>query len=97
MFFQLGNYDNAISCVHDSGTIRTLFDRQLYQRKGILSSEDQLSLKTTMSSQNQNRDKTEYMAVFAMMGGRKVKLVEGIEGRRAGEAMVKTISDYLKP
>ncbi|WP_281648801.1 hypothetical protein [Parendozoicomonas sp. Alg238-R29] len=50
-----------------------------------------------MSSQNQNRDKTEYMAVFAMMGGRKVKLVEGIEGRRAGEAMVKTISDYLKP
>lgn len=78
---------------------RSLFGRILYSREGLLTSADQLKLKSTMSSQ-QGSKKTEYMALYATvidMTGKpkKLKLVEGIEGRDAGEAMERKIAAIL--
>jgi len=52
-----------------------------------------------MSSQ-QGSKKTEYMALYAKVIGsdgksKKLKLVEGIEGRGAGEAMERKVSGLL--
>ena len=78
---------------------RSFFGRVIYTREGLLSSADQLILKSTMSSQ-QGSKKTEYMALYAKVIGsdgksKKLKLVEGIEGRGAGEAMERKVSGLL--
>lgn len=75
--------------------IRSLFGRQLYQRNGKITSPSQLQLKMTMSSTSQDHVKTEYMAIYAKLDGKNIKLVEGIEGRRAGEAMMEKIKAAL--
>jgi len=75
--------------------IRSLFGRQLYQRNGRISSPSQLSLEVTMSSTSQDQVKTDYMAVYANIDGKKIKLAEGIEGRQAGEAMMAKIKAAL--
>ena len=78
---------------------RSLFGKIIYTREGQLNSADQLILKSTMSSQ-QGSKKTEYMALYATVTDvsdkpRKLKLVEGIEGRGAGEAMERKVSGLL--
>lgn len=75
---------------------RSFFGRIIYRREAELTSADQLILKVMMSSQ-QGSIKTEYMAIYAQVlcadgKQRKLKLVEGIEGRAAGEEMLKQIS-----
>lgn len=75
--------------------IRSLFGKPLYQRSGVIRSPSQLSLETTMSSTSQDRVKTEYMAIYAQLDGKKIKLAEGIEGRNAGEAMMDKIKSAL--
>ena len=78
---------------------RSLFGKVIYSRKGQLNSVDQLILKSTITSQ-QGSKKTEYMAIYAMVTdfsgkSRKLKLVEGIEGREAGEAMKRKLAGVL--
>lgn len=78
---------------------RSLFGKVIYTREGLLNSADQLILKSTMSSQ-QGSNKTEYMALYATVSdargqSRKLKLVEGIKGRGAGEAMERKIAGIL--
>jgi hypothetical protein len=75
--------------------IRSVFGRQLYQRSGQITSPSQLSLKETMSSTSQDHVKTEYMAIYADIDGKKIKLAEGIEGRLAGEVMMDKIKAAL--
>ncbi|GGY56818.1 hypothetical protein GCM10011297_31940 [Bacterioplanes sanyensis] len=75
--------------------IRSVFGRQLYQRSGQITSPSQLSLKETMSSTSQDHVKTEYMAIYADIDGKKIKLAEGIEGRLAGEVMMDKIKSAL--
>ncbi len=83
-------------------TRRSLFGRILYTREGKLTSPNQLILKTTMSSQT-NGKQTDYMAIYAKVdingpnGSEKkeIKLVEGIEGKAAGEAMERKLVDVL--
>ena len=78
---------------------RSLFGKIIYKRQGQLNSADQLILKSTMSSQ-QGSKKTEYMALYAKVTDlngklRKLKLVEGIEGREAGESMQRKVAEIL--
>ena len=75
--------------------IRSVFGRQLYQRNGCITSPSQLELKMTMSSTSQDHVKTEYMAIYANIDGKSIKLAEGIEGRLAGEAMMNKIKAVL--
>lgn len=75
--------------------IRSLFGKALYQRSGMIRSPSQLSLETTMSSTSQDQVKTEYMAIYAQLDGKKIKLAEGIEGRKVGEAMMEKITAAL--
>jgi hypothetical protein len=83
-------------------TRRSLFGRILYTRQGKLTSPDQLVLKTTMSSTS-NGKQTEYMAIYANIEingpngsvKKQIKLVEGIEGKGAGEAMERKLADSL--
>lgn len=83
-------------------TRRSLFGRILYTREGKLTTPSQLTLKTTMSSTS-NGKQTEYMAIYAHidMNGpngsvkKEIKLVEGIEGKAAGEAMERKLIDAL--
>lgn len=83
-------------------TRRSLFGRILYTRQGKLTSADQLVLKTTMSSTT-NGKQTEYMAIYAKVDingpngsiKKEIKLVEGIEGKAAGEAMERKLADAL--
>lgn len=83
-------------------TRRSVFGRIIYTRQGQLTSADQLVLKTTMSSQT-NGVQTEYMAVYAKvaintpngMVNKEIKLVEGIEGKAAGEAMQRKLAEAL--
>jgi hypothetical protein len=83
-------------------TRRSLFGRILYTREGKLTSPNQLKLKTTMSSQS-NGKQTEYMAISAKIDingpngsvSKDIKLVEGIEGKAAGEAMERKLIDML--
>ncbi|MFC3679133.1 hypothetical protein [Bacterioplanoides pacificum] len=75
--------------------IRSVFGRQLYQRNGRITSPSQLSLDVTMSSTSQDHVKTEYLAIYANIDGKKIKLAEGIEGRLAGEAMMAKIKAAL--
>jgi len=75
---------------------RSVFGRALYTRAGPLTSASQLKLKTTMSSQ-QGSKRVEYMALYAKVNcidgkSRELKLVEGIEGRGAGEAMERKVA-----
>ena len=79
---------------------RSLFGKILYTREGPLTSASQLNLKSTMSSQ-QGSKKIEYMALYAQVDcadgkPRMLKLVEGVEGRRAGEAMERKVAEALK-
>jgi FtsH-binding integral membrane protein len=80
-------------------TRRSLFGRIIYTRQGKLTSAKQLRLKTTMSSQSNNQ-KTEYMAIYAKVSieglDKEIKLVEGIEGKLAGEAMQRKLTDFLQ-
>jgi hypothetical protein len=48
-----------------------------------------------MSSTSQDHVKTEYLAIYANIDGKKIKLAEGIEGRLAGEAMMAKIKAAL--
>lgn len=83
-------------------TRRSLFGRILYTREGKLTSPSQLTLKTTMSSTS-NGKQTEYMAIYAQIDvnspngsiKKDIKLVEGIEGKAAGEAMERKLIDAL--
>lgn len=75
--------------------IRSLFGRQLYQRNGKITSPSQLQLKATMTSTAHDHVKTEYMALYAEIDGQSIKLVEGIKGRQAGEAMMANIKAAL--
>lgn len=83
-------------------TRRSVFGRIMYTRQGKLTSPNQLLLKTTMSSTT-NGKKTEFMAIYAKVditgpnGSEKkeIKLVEGIEGKAAGEAMKRKLIDFL--
>ncbi|WP_419811300.1 hypothetical protein [Bacterioplanoides sp.] len=75
--------------------IRSVFGRQLYQRNGRITSPSQLELKMTMSSTSQDHVKTEYMAIYANLDGKNIKLAEGIEGSMAGEAMLAKIKAAL--
>lgn len=83
-------------------TRRSVFGRILYTRQGKLTSPDQLILKSTMSSTT-NGKHTEYMAIYAKIDintpngsvNKDIKLVEGIEGRAAGEAMERKIQEFL--
>ncbi|MFT4764897.1 MAG: uncharacterized membrane protein HdeD (DUF308 family) [Oleispira sp.] len=83
-------------------TRRSLFGRILYTRQGKLTSPEQLILKSTMSSTT-NGKHTEYMGVFAKIDingpngsvKKEIKLVEGIEGNAAGEAMKRKLADAL--
>lgn len=79
---------------------RSLFGRILYTRKGELTSADKLTLTCTMSSQS-GSELTEYMALYAYVTTdegvqRKLKLVEGIEGRGAGEAMHRKVLEMMQ-
>ncbi|UTW47295.1 hypothetical protein [Bacterioplanoides sp. SCSIO 12839] len=74
--------------------VRSLFGLSLYLRKGQITSPSQLELVMTMSSTTNNVT-TEYMAVYANVEGKKIKLAEGIEGRMAGEAMLNKIKGAL--
>lgn len=83
-------------------TRRSLFGHILYTRQGKLTSPDQLILKTTMSSTS-NGKQTEYMTLYAKVNidgpngsvNKEIKLVEGIEGKAAGEAMERKLADHL--
>jgi hypothetical protein len=83
-------------------TRRSVFGRILYTRQGKLTSPSQLVLKSTMSS-TANGKQTEYMAVYANVDingpngfeNKEIKLVEGIEGKAAGEAMKRKLADAL--
>ncbi len=79
---------------------RMLFKKVIYKRQGILNSASQISLSSSLSSQ-QGSKKTEYMTITANVVcddgvTRKLKLVEGIEGRLAGEAMLKKIFSAMQ-
>lgn len=74
--------------------VRSFFGLSLYLRKGQITSPSQLELVMTMSSTTNNVT-TEYMAVYANIGDKKIKLAEGIEGRMAGEAMLNKIKAAL--
>ncbi len=78
---------------------RSVYGFVIYRREGALSKASQFILKSTMSSQ-QGSKKVEYMAVYANIncddGTRKeLKLVEGIEGKMPGEAMLEKIKNYF--
>ena len=81
---------------------RSVFGRILYTRQGKLTSPDQVILKSTMSSTT-NGKHTEYMGIYAKVDintqnglvKKEIKLVEGIEGRAAGEAMKRKLSAFL--
>ena len=81
---------------------RSVFGRILYTRQGKLTSPSQLVLKSTMSSTT-NGKQTEYMAVYAKVDingpnglvKKEIKLVEGIEGKAAGEAMERKLAEVL--
>ena len=81
---------------------RSVFGRILYTRQGKLTSSNQLILKTTMSSTT-NGKHTEYMAIYAKVDingpngsvKKEIKLVEGIEGKAAGEAMERKLANHL--
>ena len=78
---------------------RSLFGRILYTRSGKLSSKDQLELKETMSSQ-QGTKKTTYYAIYANVMDqnkvrKKLKMVEGIEGKMAAEAIQRKVEEAL--
>jgi hypothetical protein len=83
-------------------TRRSFFNRILYTRQGKLTSPDQLVLKNTMSSTT-NGKSTDYMAIYAKVEingpngveKKEIKLVEGIEGKAAGEAMERKLIDAL--
>jgi uncharacterized membrane protein HdeD (DUF308 family) len=83
-------------------TRRSLFGRNLYTREGKLTSPSQLVLKTTMSSQSDGKQ-TEYMAIYAKVDingpngsvNKEIKLVEGIKGKSAGEAMERKLAEAL--
>lgn len=83
-------------------TRRSLFGRILYTRQATLTSPDQLLLKTTLTSTT-NGKRTEYMAIYAKVAlnspngsvKKEIKLVEGIEGNDAGEAMKRKLIDAL--
>ncbi|NRB40283.1 MAG: hypothetical protein HRU20_17750 [Pseudomonadales bacterium] len=112
MFFSIGSgiwaygiflAGRKLECKMIDGRVyirRSLFGKSLYSREGPLTSADQLELKTTMSSQ-QGSVKTEYMAIYAQVrcadGIRKIKLVEGIEGLAAGEAMHRKLRFAIEP
>lgn len=84
-------------------TRRSFFGKVIYTRQGKLTSPDQLILKSTMSSTS-NGIKTEYMAIYAKVDinspngsqTKEIKLVEGIEGRPAGEAMKRKLIEHLQ-
>ena len=83
-------------------TRRSVFGRIIYTHQGKLTSPDQLILKTTMSSTT-NGKQTEYMAIYAKVDingpngsvNKEIKLVEGIEGKAAGEAMERKLANHL--
>lgn len=83
-------------------TRRSFFGKVIYTRQGTLTSPDQLILKSTMTSTH-NGIKTEYMGIYAKVnikgpnGSQKkeIKMVEGIEGKPAGEAMMRKLTDVL--
>lgn len=83
-------------------TRRSLFGRKLYTHQSKLTSPSQLILKSTMSSTS-NGKLTEYMAIYARIDinspnglvKKNIKLVEGIEGRDAGEAMQRKLINAL--
>ena len=83
-------------------TRRSVFGRIMYTHQGKLTSPDQLTLKSTMSSTT-NGKHTEYMAIYANVDitgpngsvKKEIKLVEGIEGKAAGEAMNRKLKAVL--
>jgi hypothetical protein len=74
---------------------RSLFGIQLYSRQGRIEDVSQFTLKSTMSSTGQDGLKAEYMAIYGNVVGKNVKLVEGIKGRKAGEAMLDRLKQEL--
>jgi len=78
-------------------TQRRLFGCLMSTNEGKLTSPEQLSLEVTISTTH-NGKLTETMALYANINSpisKKIKLVEGIEGRSAGEAMKKKILKAL--
>lgn len=111
IFFSLGSglagygiflKGRKLECTLANGRVftrRSFYDRVIYNREGPLASADQLLLVCTMGSQSESK-KIEYMAIYAWVNctdgkARKLKLVEGIEGRKAGEVMLEKISAQL--
>ena len=84
-------------------TRRSLFGRVLYTREIKLTSVEQIILKTTLTSTS-GQKRTEFTAIYAYQNAKKsannnrqkkIKLVEGIEGKAAGEAMKRKIIDNI--
>lgn len=78
-------------------TRRSLFGCLLNTNEGKLTSPEQLSLEVGISTTT-NGKLTEIMAIYANVdspSNKKIKLVEGIKGRKAGEAMKRKLEDAL--
>jgi len=89
-----------LECKISGTTVRTqrrVFGRLMSTKEGKLTSSEQLSLEVTMSSSN-NGKLTETMALYANVTApvsQKLKLAEGIQGRKAGEAMKRKVEKAL--
>lgn len=84
-------------------TRRSVFGQILYTREIKLTSPEQIIIKTTMTSTS-GQKRTEFTAIYAHQNAhvsanttrqKKIKLVEGIEGKAAGEAMKRKIIDNI--
>jgi len=92
---------HKLECKISGTTVITqghLFGRLISTNEGKLTSPEQLSLEVTGSSTTLHGKTTETMALYANINSpvsKKIILVEGIEGRSAGEAMKKKILKAL--
>ena len=78
-------------------TRRSLFGCLLNTNEGKLTSPEQLSLEVGISTTT-NGKLIEIMAIYANVdspSNKKIKLVEGIKGRKAGEVMKRKLADAL--
>ncbi|WP_027670610.1 hypothetical protein [Rheinheimera baltica] len=74
---------------------RSMFGIQLYQRQAQLTTEQQLSIKQTLSSTSGEGKRTEYFRLQADIDGKTLVLAEGITGRDAAEALKLQVAEAL--
>jgi len=74
---------------------RSMFGIQLYQRRAQLTTEQQLSIKQTLSSTSGEGKRTEYFRLQADIDGKTLVLAEGITGRDAAEALKLQVAEAL--